>query len=360
MAGNDPRRSRLLALFKVGLLSFSVLFSLVFAELAVRVVAPQPKSWLAIYQRDPARPVYDMLPSKDLHVDTGETQWDILTDENGFRFDPELRESKDCKLLWLGDSYAFGHGVDYAESFVGLVDERLPEIETTNAAVSGYGPTQYRQQLEHVIEQGRTFDFLVVATYVGNDFHDTKWEKNLVVADGILGNENDLKSLLMRNLHLYRLGASVYHRFSPRREAPYRKIIEQLARPDAWQEPFLADARSIYQQEMGRILELGRQQGAEVRFVILPTRHAVASEHRGESPEAERGEARPMLPIENAAQIFETLGGRYVDVTPAIAESSPSEMFFQFDGHFTQAGSIRAADAILDAFAIECAESTDG
>jgi len=343
-----------LVLFRVLLLTFSVGISLLFAELLLRIVAPQPPSWLAIYQPHPALPFYSMLPGARLHVDTGETNWTIATDDNGFRFNPDLQKKPHCTTLWLGDSYAFGHGLDYPETFVGNLDSRLPDVRVLNASVSGYGPTQYRQTLEYLIEQGLQFDDLIVASYVGNDFHDTKWEKSRVVADGIIGNRNDVKSLLMKNLHLYRLVASLYHRFTPNTQPSYLEVVNQLARPQAWNEEFLSEARSLYETEMSRILELGRNEGAEVTFLILPTRQAV-SYLAGESQTIDAGSThQPMLPVEKAAEIFERLGAPYLDLTPVIAKNPTEEMFFQFDGHLTRIGSSEVANAVFEAFSLHC------
>ena len=343
-----------LALFRVLLLTISLCVSLLFVEILLRIVAPQPASWLAIYRRHPELPFYSMLPDANLHVDTGETNWTIVTDDNGFRFNPDLQKKPSCTALWLGDSYAFGHGLDYPESFVGNLDIRLPDVHVLNASVSGYGPTQYRRTLEYLIEQGIDFDDLIVASYVGNDFHDTKWQKSQAVADGILGNRNDAKSLLMKNLHLYRLVASLYHRFTPNTQRSYLEVVNQLARPEAWNEDFLTDARSLYETEMSRILELGRNEGAEVTFLILPTRQA-ASYLAGETPNIEAESThQPMLPIEKAAEIFERLGAPYLDLTPVIAKNPTDEMFFQFDGHLTRFGSSEVASAVFEAFSLHC------
>jgi hypothetical protein len=347
-----------LALFRGLLLLISLGLSLGFAELVVRIVSPQPPSWLAIYRRHPVLPFYSMLPDARLHVDTGETRWDIATDEHGFRFDPNApRTSGECSTLWLGDSYAFGHGLEYGESFVGVVDRELDDVRVLNASVSGYGPTQYRRTLEYLIEQGLEFETLVVASYVGNDFHDTKWTKTQVVEDGVIGNEKDLKSFLMRNFHLYRLGASVYHRFAPVSEISHRKVIEEMARPDSWTRPFLTDARALYESEMTSIQRIANENDVEVAFVILPTRHAVSSMNPADAETTGEAATQPMLPVEKAIEIFDALGAPYLDATPVIAVYPAREMFFQYDGHLTEHGSAVVAEAILERLSLGCDEN---
>jgi hypothetical protein len=343
-----------LALFRGLLLVSSLCVSLLFAELVLRLLNPQPASWLKIYRRHPVLPQYSLLPNVRAHVDTGETNWTIAIDENGFRFNPDLRKKPACNLLWLGDSYAFGHGLDYPDSFVGRVDSQLVDENVINASVPGYGPIQYRQTLEYLIGQGMEFDYLIVASYVGNDFHDTQWNKDKVVVDGIIGNRGDAKSYLKRNLHLYRLVSSLYHRVTPQKQPSDRKAVDQLALAEAWRQQFLTEASSSYETEMSRILELGRAQGSEVAFLILPTREA-ASAMAGEASEVVSGsDRRPMLPIEKATEIFDRIGARYFDLTSALAKNPTEEMFFQFDGHLTREGSSIVADAVLNEFSLRC------
>jgi hypothetical protein len=194
-------------------------------------------------------------------VDTGETNWHFDTDSRGFRFDPNTQKTTSCTAMWLGDSYAFGQGVDYDESIIGQIDEGLPDIENINTAVGGYGPTQYRRVLEYQLEQGPVPDLLFVATFVGNDFHDTLWSKDAVVRDGIVGNERSLKSTLKRNLHLYRLASSVYHQVGSNDPNRYAAVANQLATPEAWEDDLLLKALALYESETKCIIELAEERG---------------------------------------------------------------------------------------------------
>ncbi|MAG31679.1 MAG: hypothetical protein CL908_12395, partial [Deltaproteobacteria bacterium] len=311
-----------LGLFRAVLALISFALTVGVGELFVRLVSPQPVSWLAIYRSHPDLPFFSMLPNKTLHVDTGETEWTIVTDAHGFRVPPQARAEAACTALWLGDSFAFGHGVEYDESFIGLIEERTVGVRHVNTAVSGYGPVQYREMLEYLGDGGMDYDWVFVATYLGNDFHDTQWEKNSVAVDGILGNEADLKSFLKRNFHLYRLLTANYHRLASGGGNRHDSVIEQLGLPSAWDEDFLATASRRYASEMRRIQEYATHRGKQVGFLILPTRDAAehgvpgrtADSEGGTTPEG--GKRRPMFPIERARKILEGIGARYIDLTP--------------------------------------------
>ena len=257
-----------------------------------------------------------------------------------------------CTAMWLGDSYAFGQGVDYDESMIGRIDKELPDIENINMAVGGYGPTQYRSVLEYELEQGQAPDLLFVVTFVGNDFHDTQWSKDTAVEDGILGNEQSLKSTLKRNLHLYRLGSSVYHQLVSHDSTRYDVVVHQLASPEAWNQDFMSKARSRYELELTRIVEIARERGIPVAFVILPTRDAVLKA-RDEEMDLEQT-ADPSLPVRKAVDIIERLNVDYLDATAVIAEIPTEEAFFMFDGHLTPKGSAQVAKAFLGKFSPQC------
>ena len=59
--------------------------TIVIGELGVRIVAPQPASWLDVYRRHPALPFYALAPHVERLIDTGETRWTVFTDEHGYR-----------------------------------------------------------------------------------------------------------------------------------------------------------------------------------------------------------------------------------------------------------------------------------
>ena len=335
---------------------FSGLVCLVLAELALRLLAPQPASWLAIYQHHPRLPIYALLPDLEVPIYTGETDWLVRTDSKGFRYPGSEPADRDCVALWLGDSYAFGHGVDYEESFIGLVGAQTPETHHINAAVSGYGPVQYRQILEDLIESGMSFDHLIVASYVGNDFHDGMRNKDRRVVDGVIGHRGDLRSYIKMNLHLYRLLSSVFHRFSKREVAPFQVVYDQLASPAAWDEEFLAKAREIYVEEMGRIEALGREHGAKVIFMLLPTHEAVEAEHAA-VPDSTR---QPLLPIQKARAGLETFSGDMLDMTGVLAQYPADEVFFQFDGHLNYLGNQSVAQELVKSRSLTCAGGVAG
>lgn len=92
----------------------------------------------------------------------------FLTNSLGFR-DGTTRtisiESKSHRLLFIGDSFTEGVGVEYKESFVGIVDQKLRRcgVEVLNAGVVSYSPSIYYRKVRYLIEEvGLGFAELIV------------------------------------------------------------------------------------------------------------------------------------------------------------------------------------------------------
>jgi len=97
--------------------------------------------------------------------------WRIATNELGLRGPATWNPSAGRRVLVLGDSFAFGEGVDIEQRFDTLVSRDHPEWSLINLGVMGYGTDQQvigarRYQLE--LGEG---DSLILLTY-GNDFAD--------------------------------------------------------------------------------------------------------------------------------------------------------------------------------------------
>lgn len=326
-------------------LLFGVVLSLLTAEATLRLVAPQEASWLDIYRREPGDPYYSLQPELRKRIETGETTWKVYTDSKGRRVgrSPRPTPLREPVLYVLGDSFSFGHGVDYEASFVGQLAERLDgSAAVVNLAVPGYGPVQYRQVLEAAIENGERPAVLLLALFLGNDFYDCVWGKDVVVIDGAVAtSENRLRAGLKRNLHLYRLLSKVFQRLSPvalaRRRVPTPLFLET-----AWRDGELRRAHDILRSELAAIAALAA--GIHTPLVVgaIPAPESIAA--AGVPP---TGVAlRPELPMLKALEVLGELGVTAIDLTPALRALGTTHAFFQHDGHLTPEGNKAVADAL--------------
>jgi hypothetical protein len=76
------------------------------------------------------------------------------------------------RLAVLGDSFAVGPAVPFADNFLTLLEGRLPNVEVYNFGISSTGPREYQAVLQEDVWQFQP-DFIVVCVFVGNDITET-------------------------------------------------------------------------------------------------------------------------------------------------------------------------------------------
>ena len=335
-----------------------LVIGLLLAELAIRLIAPQYPSWLDIFAKTDSPP-FGLVANVHRTISTGETNWTVDTDAEGFRRPAHSAAPSDAPLiLVLGDSYAFGMGVNYDQTFSGLIEQRLGgKFRVLDTGVPAYGPTQYRQVLERELARGVNPRAVVVATYTGNDFHDCIWDKeHTPVRAGILGNDASMRGFLKVHFHLYRLVSRAYH-VSHDRELRDQPHQAELYRPAEWENGKLKGALEIYQQEFSRIRELCRARQIPVLACVIPTARAVeATENTQPSNQPMQASARlgPAstdaqydLPARQAEKAMGAAGIPCIDLTPALAQAGMKKSYFSWDQHLSPTGNRVAADAIL-------------
>ena len=98
----------------------------------------------------------------------GGIEYAIATDSLGFK-NREVKEisltAVDKRIVFIGDSFTEGVGVEYQGTFVGKIASQLEKenIEVLNAGVVSYSPTIYWRKLKYLLEDlGLKFDELVV------------------------------------------------------------------------------------------------------------------------------------------------------------------------------------------------------
>ena len=332
-------------LFKVALLSIVGLVCFLILEVGVRVFAPQPASWLSIYRQHAKLP---MAFQRDAHaaVDTGETQWEVWTDRLGHRCSRSPVVRTKPMAVWLGDSFAFGHGVDLETSWIGQLDAlETGAFAHLNCGVPGYGPTHYEIVLDEALGEVENVSAVFVATYLGNDFHDTVWPKDNVMRGGVVGDDGSWRSWMARNLHCYRMFARVMHSVMGRVTKQQSALVD-LRTPAAWKVSPMKDAIRNYTDAMARIARTCDERSMPLVVVVIPTAAMVAAtrEHgvaTSEEAEDERGT------LVRALNILAGLGLRVVDATPVLAEHDPADLYYRFDGHFTPQGHELVRDLLV-------------
>jgi hypothetical protein len=76
------------------------------------------------------------------------------------------------RLAVLGDSFAVGPAVPFADNFLTLTGQQLPDVEVYNFGISSTGPREYRQILQEDVWQFHP-DVVIVCVFVGNDITES-------------------------------------------------------------------------------------------------------------------------------------------------------------------------------------------
>lgn len=113
-----------------------------------------------------------LLPDLDLIRNNHDGEpWRIVTDRDGIRGPAAWPENGGRRMLILGDSFAFGEGVDIEHRFDTLVTRQMTGLSAINLGVMGYGTDQQAIRLRTWSDRLRAGDILLVLTY-SNDFMD--------------------------------------------------------------------------------------------------------------------------------------------------------------------------------------------
>ena len=77
----------------------------------------------------------------------------VYTDDNGYRYLGKKRDKTTKNtVIFLGDSHAYGFGLEYKSSFVGKIEKNFKNYKVLNLAVSSYSPSIYNYQLKKIIK----------------------------------------------------------------------------------------------------------------------------------------------------------------------------------------------------------------
>ncbi len=326
------------ALSTAALAIVSGVAGLLLGELALRGLWPQPVSYLSIYAHHDTL-AYVAMPDQQAFVDTGETRWWLYTDALGLRVpDPDTATDLEAPfILGLGDSFAFGHGVNDDQALFARLRAEGVALPIVNTALPGYGPVQYLQRLSQFIDAPGLSGVLVV-TYLGNDFHDVVWSKDVEIREGRLGDPGGLKSWVKRNSHLYRLVSAWLHAVGIGGRG-ITTLGPMLVTVDAWKDGLLSEARAGLREAFGEIVALCARRQLPLAVVILPQRNAVdpgIRELQVGPLEARGVEFDVELPATLITADLEALGVRPIDAT-AHLRAGPQPVYFRFDGHLRPA-----------------------
>ncbi|MFM7142808.1 MAG: SGNH/GDSL hydrolase family protein [Alphaproteobacteria bacterium] len=283
-----------------------------------------------------------------------ERSFDVLVEQgaDGFRRqDPEPPAEAPRRVLVLGDSLAWGWGVEQGQLFTDELQRRLgPRVAIENRAVSSYGTAQEMLLMEDLLQRKR-YDAVILVfsrTDPGDNVDDMKLRPAFRFVDGRLEQFGwPPPEQLDRPLAGFMRAHSLAFRFVETQIEEARHRIDDWRgerRPDRrGAPPSETDFRRLPGYDLTRELLRAMQRIAAANGAVLVVAYQPNHVFPVGSPEAATRAARELV-----VDLCTSLGIPFVDVGQAFV-GHRDELVIPDDGHWTAAGHRAVADALLDA-----------
>jgi lysophospholipase L1-like esterase len=329
----DPSKT---AVFRIVAVCLGLFVGLAAGEIAARSLALAPP--LEGQYSDNVRDVYLPYKRKPLsrkmgRNETNEFDYDYQHNSFGLR-DVEhaiIKREGTFRILGLGDSFTYGVGVPFEDTYLSRLEERLnnragahPRVEVIKAGIPRYFPEPERILLE---KYGVQFQpDLILVGFLPNDVIDTYLGLDAVKVDqsGYLKTREaeelgQLGTQVYQYCHLCRVPLRSY--VSWQIERKYRPRANELFQDGGFHERDWVQVEREYDQ----MVEIAASIGA--RFVILHI------PQKGPWTEKER------YPAVRLSSWAATRNVGFVDLLPAMERaSSRQRLYYETDGHCTPAG----------------------
>jgi hypothetical protein len=307
------------------LLLCSLVIGLVVIELGLRRFLPLHFAARAAsrYDLDPEL-IYRMRPHTNVTWRSGEFVETSHTNALGLRgAEVEPKRPGEVRILALGDSFTYGHGVQDAESYPAVLEALLRarghDISVLNAGVPGYNTDQSYTYFTRV-GIGLEPDVVLLGVHC-SDISDNYESPLYDVADGRLVARG------ARATRLYRFGTVL--RSMPNRVQQSRMFALTLSAFEAYHPkstpPAVADlaawSRDKIRLEVEDIVARGRASGMVAAVVLMPCKNGVE-------------------PYGDLVSRLSGSGAALLDATTAMRreEADVPSLFFHTDPHLTAAG----------------------
>ena len=370
------------ALPALALLTGSALVSLVMAELAVRLFAPQPVglSWLT------PDGLLVHIPGRAAVFRRSEYAADVRFNALGFRGREFVapKPAGTFRVLALGDSFVEGLQVGEDAVLTARIEAAfagsVPRVEVLDLGVSGYGTTEAIDVLERY---GPSLgpDLVVLFFCLQNDVRNNVEGRcrldggRLVCGErpipshlGLLGSH--VNSLAATHSQLYQAlrsaaSSSLLQRIGVRSEEATQSMPGMPFADDqylAGQPAYLADGMALTGALLAKLREIARELGAETWMVLVPGRTQV-EDARWASVEATFGadHVRRDQPQRELSRLGAQAGIPVIDLLPAFRarDARGERLYWKIDAHFNAAGHDEAARVVAEALRPRLADGPD-
>ena len=143
----------------------------------------------------------------------GAVKYLVCTNKFGFRKNCNKKENlKNKKLILIGDSFTEGVGLNYKDTFAGMLDQSS-KYEIINMGVTSYSPIIYFNKIKYYIDRGLKADHVIIFVDI-SDIDDeanyyTKCKNSDYVCDKKKINKINLNNEIERNKKIFPLSSKI-------------------------------------------------------------------------------------------------------------------------------------------------------
>jgi len=334
-----------------------------FSEAVIRVWVERPrvaakvlKGWALVPERvwttyHPVLGWYHQKGKKAILTKNG-LEVEINTNSQGFRGRREYQENKPqeiIRIVTLGDSFAFGFGVEDNETFSSILEERYDNLEVINLGVAGYGIDQMYLSFQSI---GAKFhpDYVLVAIYPEDFWRATKAFSDAGHAKPYFSILNDGKFILNNvpvpehvDLNQDQFPVLVHHGAIERilaQCAIYRqgkRAVLRLLKELDWIDPDTTQEWMVGRTILHQLVQEIRSSGALPIILLVPSESWVR-------------DSRPTSLHKSLARFSRRKKVSLLDLTSTFGKaahrSNLDDFYIESDGHWSVKGHQLAADAI--------------
>ena len=104
----------------------------------------------------------------------GGTKYRFCSNSSGFKdsCNNVNKHNKFYDIGFIGDSYTEGLGLSFEDTFVGIISQKLKDIEIANLGVSTYSPSIYLAKIKQLLKEGYYFNEIIVYIDVSDVFDE--------------------------------------------------------------------------------------------------------------------------------------------------------------------------------------------
>jgi hypothetical protein len=202
-----------------------------------------------LFETDP-RLGWRVLPGLDLvRLNADGRPWRVVTDQDGARRPWRFRPDAPVRVLVVGDSFAFGQGVDVEQRFDVRLEGHLTCASVVDLGVMGYGPDQALIAARPLLPSLRPGDWVVIVTHwtdlldLARQRHSGRSKPWFETKDGRLVEHPPRIGWGERLRDASYLAAAALRAFEARRQEPSIELLERGR--DLLEALLLAETRAV-------------------------------------------------------------------------------------------------------------------